>query len=909
MRPISIRLAAGVTLLLTLTGSNSFSLHARSPISQSSVLAAQVIGQTQTQPLTLYQPIQTIQWEGQFLDRQGIAYFAEESVNVTTALESDLEQIRALRDRRKEAQLLARLGLLAYFEGAFDRAIAYYKASLELAKETGDRTLEGIALGNLGLLQVQNGFYTADVLDYLHDYWLFTRQQSQYAKADRRQEAIALGNLGNAYFGAELYAQAIDLHQQRLTLSRQIKDRLGEAKALGDLSLVYQAIGETSKALEYQQQQLAIARQISDLRGQSMALGHLGITAHTLGQYTQAANYQQQRLALAQQLNDPKATAEALANLAGTAYFLGDYKTAIAQYEQAWNLAWKQVRNAEVLYGIRGNEALVYFQLGDYEKARQFYQQYLTLVASRKNRRAQGAVKNNAAILRLTTGNVTAAETGLREAIADWESLRTRLGNSDAYKVSIFETQSAPYQNLQSLLVAQNKPEAALEISERGRARAFVELLVQRLPLASKSGAAAAPVVEPLAIAQIKQVAQAEKVTLVEYSILSENFKTQGKLERHESRLLIWVVKPTGEVVLREADLKPLWQKQQTTLAELVATQREAIGVRARGLGVVSNASTRQTSSQRLSQLYQLLIAPIADLLPTVPTARIVFVPQGSLFLVPFPALQAPNGQYLIEQHTIEIAPSIQVLDLISRQQATSRKQLNVGVRESASLKNRLKSSTFAATPSTSRTVIVGNPTMPQVAIAAGQPPEQLLALPGAEQEARAIATLLKTSALIGIQATETAVVQQMKTATLVHLATHGLLDDFLGLGVPGAIALAPSGKQDGLLTANEILDLKLSTDLVVLSACNTGQGRITGDGVVGLSRSLLSVGTRSIIVSLWAVPDEPTAFLMTEFYRTLYEQQLDKAQALRQAMLKTKQTYGDAPLNWAAFTLIGRAD
>jgi CHAT domain-containing protein len=139
-----------------------------------------------------------------------------------------------------------------------------------------------------------------------------------------------------------------------------------------------------------------------------------------------------------------------------------------------------------------------------------------------------------------------------------------------------------------------------------------------------------------------------------------------------------------------------------------------------------------------------------------------------------------------------------------------------------------------------------------------------------------------------------------------VHLATHGFFDGGGELGVPGEIALTPSGGDNGWLTAGEILQMKLNAELVVLSACNTGRGEITGDGVVGLSRSLISAGVPSVIVSLWEVPDDPTALLMKEFYRH-FLQSTEKAQALRQAMLATKQQYPE-PGNWAAFTLIGEA-
>lgn len=192
------------------------------------------------------------------------------------------------------------------------------------------------------------------------------------------------------------------------------------------------------------------------------------------------------------------------------------------------------------------------------------------------------------------------------------------------------------------------------------------------------------------------------------------------------------------------------------------------------------------------------------------------------------------------------------------------------------------------------------------------QSAQLLPALPRAEQEAIAIAQKLQTQPLIGDAATETVVVQHMADASVIHLATHSLLEygDPKASGVrdlPGAIVLACSEQDDGLLTSSKILNLKLHANLVVLSACDTGRGYITGDGVIGLSRALISAGASSVVVSLWKVADESTEKLMVEFYRQL-QQHTDKAQALRQAMLKTMQQYPD-PIDWAAFTLIGEAE
>ena len=155
---------------------------------------------------------------------------------------------------------------------------------------------------------------------------------------------------------------------------------------------------------------------------------------------------------------------------------------------------------------------------------------------------------------------------------------------------------------------------------------------------------------------------------------------------------------------------------------------------------------------------------------------------------------------------------------------------------------------------------------------------------------------------MTGDRATQQAISQHLPQAQLIHLATHGLLDDRRGIG--SAIALAPTDTDDGWLTAAEIFSMRLNAELVVLSACNTGQGQITGDGVIGLSRSFMSAGVPSVIVSLWMVPDAPTADLMTAFYQHLPHQP-DTAGALRQAMLDTLEKHPN-PRNWAAFALVG---
>ena len=613
------------------------------------------------------------------------------------------------------------------------------------------------------------------------------------------------------------------------------------------LGVAYHELGHYQKAIDFYQLGLAIKKEIGDRAGEGFALINLGIAYHELGHYQKAIDFYQQGLAIKKEIGDRAGVSTALAALGVT-----------------------------------------YQYLGKYQKSIEFSQQSLAIDKEIGDRYGEGVSLNNLGRAFLKLGNLAEAQKVLKQSIEVWKSQRSRLGSHDDFKISLFEGQARTYVLLQKVLIAQNQTDAALEVAESGRARAFVDLLVSRL---HPNGDA--PSSTDATIDQIKQIAKTQNTTIVEYSIITDEFKVQGKEEAEESELYIWVIKPTGEVTFRKADLKPLCQKENTTLDKLVTTSRESIGARGaafRAGGLIpSYDPDAPTATKRLKRLHELLINPIADLLPRNPNDRVTFIPQSRLFLVPFPALQDKDGKYLIEKHTILTSPSIQVLDLTRKQrQRIGNKPIDAN-----------------------NTLIVGNPTMPKVPPKIGGTPEQLIPLPGTEREAKAIAKLFKTQSLTGNQATETEVTQRLPQARLIHLATHGLFDDVQGLN--SSIALAPSPgnkgneKGDGLLTAGEILDLKLNAELVVLSACDTGRGRISGDGVIGLSRSLITAGVPSVLVSLWSVPDAPTAELMTEFYQNL-QKSPDKAQALRQAMLTTMKQHPN-PVDWAAFTLIGEAE
>ena len=282
-------------------------------------------------------------------------------------------------------------------------------------------------------------------------------------------------------------------------------------------------------------------------------------------------------------------------------------------------------------------------------------------------------------------------------------------------------------------------------------------------------------------------------------------------------------------------------------------------------------ACTSQDSC--LASLYEILIKPIEQYLPQDSNAQVVFLPEGELYKVPFYALKDRNGKQVIDKHTISVTPSIQIFKKLVEKPAAKTKGA----------------------------LVVGNPTMPTMSLNTEVQDDvpELSPLPGSEREAKKIGQIFGTSALIGSQATKRNVVLRMKSANIIHLATHGLPHDW------GVIVLAPESGDSGLLDATSISGLELDSDLIVLSACDTGTGILSGEGAIGLARPFIIAGARTVIASLWPIPDESTSEMMVDFYKNL-QSSPNKAQALRKAMLKTREKYPD-PQFWAGFNLVGK--
>ncbi len=773
-------------------------------------------------------------------------------------------------DQKTQADRLLQQGINQHKNGQFREALQSVQQALTMYQTIND--VEGIAncLSSLGNTYFSLGEYRQAIGFY---------QQSlkmMQANKNRQGEAENLVNLSNAYLYLGQEQEAKKFERQAQTVRREIGNPTREAAFLSNIGLAHESQGQHQQAIEFYQQQLQIAQDSDNRTLQVDSLNSLAQAYQSLGQHQKAIELLKQQLEIARKTGDDASIANSLKNLATAYESLGQHHQAIELYQQQLEIAQKKGDRTSIANSLK-NLAAAYESQEQYPQAIELYQQQLQIAKEKSDRVAEGTAFNNIALALLKSKKLAEAQKTLLEAMKVWEAIRAKLGSNDNY----FAQQATTYKIQQQVLIAQNQTEAALELSEQERVKAIVRLLGLRLssePVGT--GLQPAPVQLTLPTIQvIKQIAKAQKATLVEYSIISDQ------------EIYVWVVQPTGEVAFRRIDIKssstiyPI-----SSIEKLVTNSLKSIGALAEKTPSESKSNKNASEvtdpanqRQPLLQLYQILIKPIEDLLPKDSNTRVIFIPHQELFLVPFPALVDITDKSLIEKHTILTIPAIQVLELTKQQrQKVSGKKV----------------------------IVVGNPTMPSV-VAKGEPTQSLPPLLSAQQEALEIAQLLNTKALTGNQATKSAFLQQLPEARIIHLATYGLLNDMKGQGVPGAIAFAPSGNDNGILTASEILNFHgqpkespLKAELVVLSAGDTGHGKITGDGVIGLSLSLISAGVPSIIMSLGSAPDASTGYLMTKFYQQL-KQTGDKAQALRQAMLSTMKQYPNSK-KWAGFTLIG---
>ncbi len=294
-------------------------------------------------------------------------------------------------------------------------------------------------------------------------------------------------------------------------------------------------------------------------------------------------------------------------------------------------------------------------------------------------------------------------------------------------------------------------------------------------------------------------------------------------------------------------------------------------------------------------QIYDLVIRPFKNKLKGV--QRLVIVPDGPLETIPFAVMAGHSDadgtpRYLIEDYELVVLPNTGSLRALrgTTRRSTARKQPFLGV---APVR-------FSEIMKRTRTSV------------------QIADLPGTENEIRAIAAKLNTkkeNVLVGSVASEASIKKaRLDRFRIVSFATHGLLAEQTDLVTGGRIAepsitLAPGNDtEDGLLTASEVMGLKLDADWTVLSACNTAAGEDgSARGLSGLARAFFYAGSQSLLVSHWPVSDLASVTLMSRTIPSFAKGRATRSGALRNAMLHMMgRPEFSHPFFWAGFSIIG---
>lgn len=432
---------------------------------------------------------------------------------------------------------------------------------------------------------------------------------------------------------------------------------------------------------------------------------------------------------------------------------------------------------------------------------------------------------------------------GLPRSVEDWR----RLLREDGDRIQALQDSQSFYAELVRLMLDLGAAREALLASELARARAFADLIAGNAPLGARAPAPPSPTIDMVIAASTRS-----GHTLVEYFPLQDE-------------LVTWLVRPDGTVTVTRSPVSLATITQSATeLRDLLTLRRPS-------------PRQRERTTALLEWLGQQLWSPLpVDALPTDPDEPVVVVPHGPLFRIPFSAIRDAQGRYLAQAHALIIAPAAAMLP-----QLRERHQ------------NR------AQHPSGCLALISPSPMPAGLSELTHTTPPDFAEITSRYDPGT-------TVILHGRDATISALRQHLPAAGTLILATHARAADTPEDPMDSFIALAQPSGHEGLLRARDVLGLDLKTRLTILSGCGTGAGKVTGDGVIGLSRSFLAAGSTAVLMTLYATGEEVALNLLDRFHAHWKGTALGAAAALRRALCEMDQEYGTQPHLWAPFALFG---
>lgn len=830
--------------------------------------------------------------------------------------EQGLELARAASATFVEGRLLAGLGLVAEWQGDLDGSLHLHEQSLQRFEAAGSLRGQALATNNIASIYATLGEPEESLPRFAQVLELARRA------ADGLLEGRALNNIGYTLLRLGRYSEAYGYLQTALEQAERSQRRPSAILALHNPGDLHVRQGDPERGLAYYRQGLELARETGLQQALANAEADVGQALGALEEHAEARAAFERSLALFTELEDLRGQASAVTGLAVARGELGDCAGAMPDFERALGLA-EQAGAAEERGFALNEKADCELRLGRAQAALVTIRQALDLW------RGSGADRDSyrrglvlAGRAEQVLGQVQAARASFVEAAAIVEELRAGLAGGETTRERFLAERTDPYLALAELSLASGQTNEALAFVERSKGRVLLDVLAagrirvdKRLTPEQRSAEQSlerrlAELGRDLRHERQRRQPDPGQLAGLEQRLgqarqARQDFVTRLYAEHPGLRTLRGDVAP-----LAPADLLELAPDARTALAEytlgpagvslfVVTREQGEPRLSVHRLGPVRDVARdvrelrRRLAARDLeaialaTRLYRRLLQPAEAQL--VGRTRLVLIPDGVLWELPFQALSPRPGRYLVEERSLSYAPSLTVLREMQRHR-------------------------HAPLPGPPSLLAFGNPTLGEaqkrqgLALLGG---ETLAPLPEAERQVHELARLYGSASsrvYVGSEASESRAKAEASRYRVLHFATHGLLDGSdplysqLVLASPG-----PGDAEDGLLEAREILELDLTADLAVLSACETGRGRVSaGEGLIGLSWAFFVAGVPTTVVSQWKVEAGSTAALMLAFHRELRAGR-GQAEALQRAMRELlRQPQWRQPFFWAGFAVMG---
>jgi CHAT domain-containing protein/tetratricopeptide (TPR) repeat protein len=864
-------------------------------------------------------------------------------------------KLRSDADPVGRSMTLNNIAIAYWGIGERRKALGYLEQFVSLLHEMGERLKESTTLGNMCV--VHN-----DLGEFKQAFEL-CRQALEIKREikDIVGQATTLSNTGNIYGNMGDYEKALDLYQQALALHNSIKNEPGAAIVINNIAWAYGQLGEPQKAIDYYTQAIESVRKRNKKDSLATLYSNIGASYAELKDFSKALEFHLQALELRPEKDDRDGRAMSLNNIASCYSHLGDQQKALEYYTQAVAM-YRTVENNRSLSTALKNFGAFQRKQGQIAKALEYLNEARTLSANVSDPSGEASTLSEIAKLEFDRGNLPAALKLIEQAIGLTESIRINL-KSQSFRTSYLASVREYYEFEIQVLMAlhQQRPDegfaaAAIQVSERSRARSLLELLREARAEIRQGADPSLVALEGQLRRMIVEKAQSQTRLLSgkyteeqavaaakEVDDLTTEYDEVQRRIRESSPRYAALVEPAPlsvtELQKRVLDQNTLLLEyalgEQKSFVWVVASDsvktfelpgRAAIEQEAKRFyqllterGTTVPNETLAQQQQRLAHVetdYSTVAAKLSGMLLGPPAAelgqkRLLVVAEGVLQYVPFAALPAPGGDVpLIVDHEIVNLPSASVLALL-REEFGDRKSASKTV---AVLADPVFSADDARLAHATKIAADSSPFVDAQRSAVESGMDGLVRLRFSRQEADEIARLagdkrnMKAVDFAANRATATDA--RLGDYQIVHFATHGLINNQHPdlSGVVLSLVDEQGKAQNGFLRLYDIYNLKLNADLVVLSACQTALGKeIKGEGLIGLTRGFMYAGAPRVVATLWRIDDRASADMMRRFYEAMLKDGLRPTAALRAAqisMLRDRRWH--SPHFWAPFTLQG---